>query len=101
MKSLDLLDLYESLKLVDRMLFKMNGPQRTACLAKGCINNQYQLAIARQWASSDKRNTEHGRTDIVQILRLASSFARQQKAKNMLRFRLTPGHFVKLFFLSS
>ena len=20
--------------------FKMNGPQRTACLAKGCINNQ-------------------------------------------------------------
>ncbi len=21
----------------------MNGPQRTACLAKGCINNQYQL----------------------------------------------------------
>ncbi len=30
----------------------MNDPQRTACLAKGCINNQYQLAIARQWASS-------------------------------------------------
>ena len=24
---------------------KMNGPQRTACLAKGCINNQYQLTI--------------------------------------------------------
>ncbi len=28
----------------------MNGPQRTACLAKGCINNQYQLTIPRQWA---------------------------------------------------
>ena len=27
----------------------MNGPQRTACLAKGCINNQYQLTIPRQW----------------------------------------------------
>ncbi len=26
----------------------MNGPQRTACLAKGCINNQYQLTIPRQ-----------------------------------------------------
>ena len=29
----------------------MNGPQRTACLAKGYINNQYQLTIPRQWAS--------------------------------------------------
>ena len=70
----------------------MNGPQRTACLAKGCINNQYQLAIARQWASSmvtslamlhpsmcdmsDKWNTDR-RTDNYQILSLASSFARQ------------------------
>ncbi len=26
--------------------------KRTACLAKGCINNQYQLTISRQWASS-------------------------------------------------
>ncbi len=30
---------------------EMNGPQRTACLAKGCINNQYQLTIPRQWAA--------------------------------------------------
>ncbi len=46
----------------------MNGPQRTACLAKSCINNHYQLTIPRQWAAqwlhpwqcytSDKRNTD-------------------------------------------
>ncbi len=29
----------------------MNSPQRTACLAKGCINNQYQLTILRKWAA--------------------------------------------------
>ncbi len=80
---------------------QMNGPQRTACLAKGWINNQYQLTIPMQWAGqwlhpwqcymSDKWNTLHSyesvacrtRTgqdrDNVQILRLASTFARQWK----------------------
>ena len=60
----------------------MNGPQRTACLAKGCIKNQYQLAIARQWASSmvtslamlHVRQAEHRQTDRqYAILSLASS----------------------------
>ncbi len=74
----------------------MNGPQRTACLAKGFINNQHQLTIPSQLASSMVANyaqlenslvtsmyvrhvgqTEHGQTDIREILRLASSFARQ------------------------
>ncbi len=51
-------------------------------LAKGCINNQYQLAIARQCASSNSpslamllvRQAEHRQTDRqYAILSLASS----------------------------
>ena len=51
----------------------MNGPQRTACLAKGCINNQYQLTMLRQWAAQwlhplpsqtgDVGQDTHGRKD--------------------------------------
>ncbi len=60
----------------------MNGPQQTACLAKGCINNQYQLAIARQCTSSmvtslamlHVRQAKHRQTDRqYAILSLASS----------------------------
>ena len=58
----------------------MNGPQRTACLAKGCINNQ--LTIPRQWVSSmvtslgmlHVRQAKHRQTDRqYAILSLASS----------------------------
>ena len=74
--------LISSMKYIVVCYEKMNGPQRTACLAKGCINNQYQLTIPRQWASSmvtslamlHVRQTEHRQTDRqYAILSLASS----------------------------
>ncbi len=64
-------------------LNKMNGPQRTACLAKGYTNEQpweYTFTISVRCWNTDRhrRNTDGTQTDNYQILRLASTFARQQ-----------------------
>ena len=43
----------------------MNGPQQTACLAKGCINNQYQLFKSMtKWDSGQPTDGRNDRQTI-------------------------------------